>query len=315
MNVRKIILSTFSLFFILGLIYPLSFYFGFLLKILPFVIALFIGIIVLTIVVIVSRNHYQWVYLPVWLAMYYVVVLLSFVYLLITFSQNLFINIKLIITFAPAILFIYLVTFISNFIHERLKGVKNSRWYRPFVISFLPLVVILFPYLSVASIFNISIEEIKTLLSIGLAITYFNLGATLFSGSTPLDLGIVLPDGERLLGEGKSLRGATGGLLVSLITGTIAGGRIIYGIIVGLSTLIGDVIASFIKRRFHIARGEQVLFLDQFDSIMILLILENAFQPIGLSSEQKIILAIATLIVQIYGNICLFLLGKKNVQW
>jgi CDP-2,3-bis-(O-geranylgeranyl)-sn-glycerol synthase len=315
MNNKKTLLSALSLLSILALIYPLNSYFGLLFENLLVVVVFFISIVVLAMGIVVFNRHYLDMSLSAGLATYYAFIIISFISLSIIFFYHLYYVSNVIMVFGLAIPVIYFVTLILNYIHERIKKIGGAIKFRLFLVSTLPIIIILFPYLSLASLFNIDIEKMKILLSIGLAISYFNLGATIFSGGTTLDLGVTLPDGERLFGEGKSIRGTISGLLISLAISVIAIGNIMPGLIIGPSTMAGDMIASFIKRRFHIARGEQVIFLDQLDSIFILLVFENIFQFIGLTSELKIILVIATFLVQIYGNVLLFLFGKKNVRW
>ena len=112
---------------------------------------------------------------------------------------------------------------------------------------------------------------------------YFaNPTPVILKGKHSIDSGRTFLDGEPIFGKGKTWEG--------LIGGTIAGGIVgliqykiwhIYslgdygltemtfglGIVLGFGALFGDIIGSFIKRRYHVKRGERFPVLDQLDFI------------------------------------------------
>lgn len=246
---------------------------------------------------------------------YLLVIIISLIVLIIFIINGFFYIIEATIFLGIPILKIFILTIIINYFHEKIKHIERSNFYKPFLMSILPIFLLLFVYLPLASVYHVDFLSLNKLFIIGIAVTYYNLCATLFSNNKPLDLGIVLHDGKRILGKGKSVRGTIGGLLSSFFVCCVVSLRIIPWIIIGPCTMLGDILASFIKRRFKIDSGEQVLFLDQLDSIIVLLLIEKIFWVFGLSFDQHVILIIATLLVQIYGNICLFVVQKKNVLW
>jgi hypothetical protein len=79
--------------------------------------------------------------------------------------------------------------------------------------------------------------------------------------------------------------------------------------------MLGDLLASLLKRRLGLARGHPVIILDQLDSIIFLLILESGFHMLGLDQRSLFALILATFFVQVCGNYILFLIGKKQVPW
>ena len=109
--------------------------------------------------------------------------------------------------------------------------------------------------------------------------------AVVFGGGTPVDLGRVLRDGERLFGDGKTWRGLVGGvgsgavlgLLLSTLADLVApGSRWSFGAaptalamsaVLALGALLGDLYGAFIKRRFHKPRGTKAPILDRYDFV------------------------------------------------
>ena len=118
-----------------------------------------------------------------------------------------------------------------------------------------------------------------------------NASALLVGGGTPIDFGKTWKDGRRILGDGKTWRGLISGAFIGITAGfglsvvaiyannsdfSFLGlndfGRfplmiaIIGGICFG--ALMGDIIASFLKRRVGKERGEDWIPFDQLDFIV-----------------------------------------------
>ncbi|MCE4628551.1 MAG: CDP-2,3-bis-(O-geranylgeranyl)-sn-glycerol synthase [Desulfurococcales archaeon] len=88
----------------------------------------------------------------------------------------------------------------------------------------------------------------------------------------PIDFGRYFVDGRRILGDGKTWEGLAFGVAVGTLVGAIIGlalGDISYytlaGLIGSFAALLGDILGSFIKRRYGIERGACVPILDQLD--------------------------------------------------
>ena len=107
----------------------------------------------------------------------------------------------------------------------------------------------------------------------------------------PVDFGFKLGK-NRLFGENKTFRGFFFGILFSILVvylqkllfGTYYFNAlslvnynsinfILFGFLIGFSVLFGDLIGSFIKRRFNFKSGESFYFLDQVNSALGLVIL------------------------------------------
>lgn len=174
-----------------------------------------------------------------------------------------------------------------------------------------------------------------------------NPAAALFGGGKTVDRGLVLSDGRRLLGDGKTYSGLLSGILTGLLTGIIQtylvmSGWELFGIkfplfelvptengigfkaivtILSLSAgaLLGDIAMSFIKRRIGMESGDSFPIADQYDFIV------GAFLLVSLTSwdwvvntitiKTIIIILIMTPILHIVANIIAYLTKVKKVPW
>ncbi len=129
------------------------------------------------------------------------------------------------------------------------------------------------------------------LLLLGIANTAPWLAACIFGPefAAPLDFGITLPGGSRLLGDHKTWRG--------LISAAVACGIItqdfdlgfLRGTVFGTLALLGDAAASFVKRCLQLAPGTEVLGLDQLPEALVpLLILQR---PLALGLGECFVIA------------------------
>ncbi|MBN2127719.1 MAG: CDP-2,3-bis-(O-geranylgeranyl)-sn-glycerol synthase [Candidatus Diapherotrites archaeon] len=152
-----------------------------------------------------------------------------------------------------------------------------------------------------------------------------NSTAMLFGGKTPLDLGKMLSDGKRLLGDGKTFKGTLAGLFLGLLTSLVIAGLfpsytaeltssyVLLGFLVSFGALLGDITASFFKRRSRIERGTEVLLLDQLDFVFGALIV-GSFIYIP-SFYEILFISILTLFVHKASNWIAFKFKLKKVPW
>ena len=80
---------------------------------------------------------------------------------------------------------------------------------------------------------------------------------------TPVDGGVRFLDGERWLGDSKTLRGLLFSVLCTSLIASLIGIGWIIGLLVGLGAMLGDMTSSFIKRRMKIPASGQAMGLDQ----------------------------------------------------
>lgn len=158
----------------------------------------------------------------------------------------------------------------------------------------------------------------------------------------PIDRGKIFLDNREIFGKGKTLEGFFGGGITGGVIGYLIYRVISYNFIVSQLTtdileevhyllsvlqktdmllafllsfgaLFGDLIGSFLKRRFNLPRGSPAPLLDQLD-FLVGAILLGAFVYIP---PLIIILSLLeiTIIIHIIANIIAFELHLKNYPW
>ncbi len=154
-----------------------------------------------------------------------------------------------------------------------------------------------------------------------------NSSPVVLGGGKPLDLGKKFSDGQRMLGDGKTIRGFVGGTLA----GTVAGGivaivyhlpffsnpqtQFITGFLLAFGTLFGDAAGSFIKRRSKTAPGRPFI----LDSISFLFFALLFAYPLTIGTlyalPNLIFFLILTVIIHPLTNLLANKAGLKNVPW
>ncbi|CAG0911211.1 unnamed protein product [Cyprideis torosa] len=86
---------------------------------------------------------------------------------------------------------------------------------------------------------------------------------------SPVDLGMTLADGNRLFGPSKTWRGFLSAILVTTLVGMIGGHSPDIGLAVGLMSMIGDLISSFVKRRLSLNPSEMFTGMDQIPESLL----------------------------------------------
>ena len=95
----------------------------------------------------------------------------------------------------------------------------------------------------------------------------------------PIDRNRVLPDGHPLFGPHKTWRGAIGGTLAAGLTGAVLSTGFTLGALFGAIALVGDLMSSFVKRRFGCASGRALPGLDQLpEALLPMLCLQTFLQ-------------------------------------
>jgi CDP-2,3-bis-(O-geranylgeranyl)-sn-glycerol synthase len=154
-----------------------------------------------------------------------------------------------------------------------------------------------------------------------------NAAPVLLGGGAPMDMGRRLKDGERVLGDKKTIRGFVGGVAA----GTLVGGllalyfpveffsntqqQFLAGFMLSFGALAGDGIGSFIKRRMKLDGGRP-FFLDSILFILVALALAYPFtNPNAYALEFFLPLIVLTLILHPLTNFIANKIGLKNVPW
>lgn len=152
-----------------------------------------------------------------------------------------------------------------------------------------------------------------------------NSTAMLFGGKTPIDFGKKFFDKKPVFGSGKTFRGAIAGIILgtaaaflvqvfSTQASMIFGEKyILFGFLSSVGAIVGDIVASFFKRRSSIPQGTPVLFLDQLDFVVGALIFGSIlYVP---DFFEAIIIMAVTLVTHKLCNFFAFKLKLKKVPW
>jgi CDP-2,3-bis-(O-geranylgeranyl)-sn-glycerol synthase len=154
-----------------------------------------------------------------------------------------------------------------------------------------------------------------------------NSSPVVLGGGAPLDFGRVLHDGERVLGDGKTMRG----FLAGTLAGAFAGGLVSLfyllpffpnpltqftaAFFMSFGTMAGDSLGSFIKRRIHVAPGRPFV-LDTLLFLIVALLFAVPFASASLFDLPNLLFfAILTLILHPLTNFLANRAGLKKVPW
>lgn len=115
----------------------------------------------------------------------------------------------------------------------------------------------------------------------------------------PLDGGLRFLDGRPLLGHSKTVRGVVAATMVSLLTAPLMGFSPGTGAAIGLLSMAGDLLSSFVKRRLDIPSSGKATGLDQVpEALLPLLVLRRS---LGLTPD--VIAAVTLLFLALEGPV------------
>lgn len=158
-----------------------------------------------------------------------------------------------------------------------------------------------------------------------------NNAAVLTGGGPPIDGGRTWR-GQRLLGDGKTWRGALGGVAAGVAvalalnalhpTATGALGADLpqfpgaVAVTLPAGAILGDVLASFVKRRTGRARGAAFPVVDQLDFVVVALGLTALVAPSWTAAWFTLpvlaVVFVLTPVLHVGSNAVAYLLGLKN---
>ena len=99
--------------------------------------------------------------------------------------------------------------------------------------------------------------------------------------SAPVDGGRLWKDGRPILGKSKTWRGVVSGALACGLFSLVTGLGFIFGVVFGVLGLIGDMLSSFIKRRWGLASSARALGLDQIPESLLPMLLAMWWLPVS----------------------------------
>lgn len=96
--------------------------------------------------------------------------------------------------------------------------------------------------------------------------------------SVPLDAGWHFIDGQALLGSSKTVRGVMSAIICTTAAALLLGFSLSLGAKIGAFAMLGDILASFVKRRLSIAPSARASGLDQIpEALLPLLMVQGIF--------------------------------------
>jgi len=159
-----------------------------------------------------------------------------------------------------------------------------------------------------------------------LAPMYFaNSSAMILGGKTPLDLNKKFLDKKPIFGKGKTFKGLIFGiligtgasLLISILIPELSFAHfnqyVFLGFLLSVGAIVGDLVASFFKRRNNVEPGQEVLFLDQLDFVIGGMIFGSLiYVP---DFYEILAVGVVTLIAHKLFNFIAFKTNLKRVPW
>jgi len=165
-----------------------------------------------------------------------------------------------------------------------------------------------------------------------------NALAVVFSGGPPIDFGKFFIDGKRIFGNGKTVGGFIGGITTGVAVGWVQviispyllnvvsiyyvidfhevfliQASVLRGFLLSSGAMFGDLIGSFIKRRFGLKRGAPAPLLDQLDFLLGAIVFTNLMGSLQL--KYVVILLIITPLIHLSANIIGYMLKLKKEPW
>jgi CDP-2,3-bis-(O-geranylgeranyl)-sn-glycerol synthase len=152
-----------------------------------------------------------------------------------------------------------------------------------------------------------------------------NSTALILAGKTRIDLNTKWIDGKELLGKGKTIKGTLFGITTGTITAitintlfpqtttTFYENYILLGLLLSTGAILGDMTASFIKRRSGIKQGAPVFLLDQLDFVIGGIITASIIHTPTI--PEIIIICTITIITHKTSNWIAYKTHLKKVPW
>lgn len=161
-----------------------------------------------------------------------------------------------------------------------------------------------------------------------------NSAAVLGGGGKPIDGGRRLGQ-RRILGDGKTWRGTAVGtaagavlaLALNLAQPTVAGmssvdvPRFPPAAVLSLpfGAMLGDIVASFLKRRTGKERGAAFPLVDQLDFVVVALLLTFAGSPdwflTHFTPPVLFVVVLTTPLIHVFSNVTAYVLDLKSEPW
>jgi CDP-2,3-bis-(O-geranylgeranyl)-sn-glycerol synthase len=139
-------------------------------------------------------------------------------------------------------------------------------------------------------------------------------------GGYPIDFGRKFLDGKPIFGRNKTIRGFFSGLAVGTAVGLVESAffteyPILFGFLLSLGALLGDLAGAFVKRRLGLAPGDLLPVIDQVDFIIGAILFSFFLSLQFMSPELIIAVLIITPPIHMLTNFVAYKIGLKNRPW
>lgn len=138
-------------------------------------------------------------------------------------------------------------------------------------------------------------------------------------GGVPIDFGRNFFDGRPIFGKNKTFRGFFVGLAVGTTAGlaesAVFNYPIMFGLLLSLGALIGDLTGALLKRRLGIPPGGSLPIIDQIDFILGAILFSLPLSLYAFSWELAITVLIITPPIHLLTNFAAYKLGLKDNPW
>jgi CDP-2,3-bis-(O-geranylgeranyl)-sn-glycerol synthase len=165
------------------------------------------------------------------------------------------------------------------------------------------------------TILQLAIEALKFIFPAYCA----NAMPVLVGGGLPVDFGKDLFDGKPIFGKNKTFRGFLVGLIVGtgvgLVESAIFDYPAVFGVLLSLGALVGDLVGSFVKRRLGISPGGMLPVLDQVDFVLGAIVFSLPVFSGSLSWNLVLAVLILTPPIHLLTNVGAYKLGLKSNPW
>ena len=125
-----------------------------------------------------------------------------------------------------------------------------------------------------------------------------------------IDGGRIMADGQPLLGRSKTWRGLFAAILLTTALAIALDLNWIFGLIFGASSMLGDLLSSYIKRRLGKPTSSQAIILDQLPEALLPLIVGRCL--LEYSWAAVLLISLLFMLTELAGSPLLFKLGIRN---
>jgi len=142
----------------------------------------------------------------------------------------------------------------------------------------------------------------------------------IIGGGKPIDFGKKFFDGKPIFGQNKTYRGFFSGLAVGTVVGVVENAffpeyPIVFGFVLSLGALFGDLAGAFVKRRLGIAPGDLLPIIDQIDFILGATLFSFLLSLQFMSLELILTVLIITPPIHLLTNFASYKAGLKKHPW